>query len=365
MQENVSHKELCERLDYNKETGWFTWKVVKSKKVKVGDRAGYEHHGYRYITINDKEYSENRLAWFYVTHAWPNTIVDHKNLDRSDNRWDNLRLNDDSGNQHNTTVRLNNRLGFLGVRKHGKLFRARIAIQGIRYHLGDYATPELAAKAYEEARAQAFGPRVHTEEDISRAIEKRIARIGRQLGYKKKKYQSPRERFYGCFKKDKVTGCWNWTGRTWDKTGYGVFKSKELNPRPMTASRASWIIHNGPITEPKMVIRHTCDNPLCVNPKHLIIGTYKQNSDDCVKRGRINRGEDRPQSKLTEAKVREARQLRQKGASWRFLANKYGVATYCIVCAVKGITWKHVDESIPTIESKPGRHKGGAGELVT
>lgn len=87
----INHQDLCQRLDYNKETGHFIWKEVRAKKLKVGDRAGYQHRSYRYVTIDDEQYAEHRLAWFYVTGEWPKGLVDHKNLDRSDNRWENLR----------------------------------------------------------------------------------------------------------------------------------------------------------------------------------------------------------------------------------------------------------------------------------
>jgi len=362
MSELVTCEELKRRLKYNKKTGWFTWLVVRSKKVAVGDRAGYEHKGYRHIELNDRYYAEHRLAWFYVTGQWPDRLVDHKNLNRADNRWGNLRLTTDSQNQHNTTVRLTNRTGFLGVYERDGRFRARIEIDGHRIGLGDYARPEQAARAYEEARAAAFGPRLHTKADMEAAIRKRVARLQHALGVKPKPKLTYLERFFQSFVRDKETKCWNWVSRTFDETGYGIFKAKELGHRAMAASRASWIIHNGPIATSKLVVRHKCDNRMCVNPAHLIIGTYKQNMQDCVERDRINRGEDRPQSKLTEEMVSKMRILRQEGKSFRALANEFGVALYCAVSAIKGVTWKHVSTPVPTRQFAPGRHKGHIGE---
>ena len=362
MVQRITLAELRQRLDYNPETGWFIWKEVKSKKVKPGDRAGYEHHGYRYVTVLDHTYTEHILVWFYQTGKWPRVIVDHKNLNRSDNRWSNLRLSDDSSNQHNTTVRLNNKVGFLGVRQHGKQFRARITIRGNRTWLGDFATPEAAAKAYEEARATVFGPRTYSEQDLKQAVERRIARLRRKPGYRPKLKLTYLERFHESYKKAAPDQCWLWTGRLWDDGSYGVFKAKELGKRAMAASRASWVIHNGPITQPKMVVRHTCDSPMCVNPAHLKIGTYKQNSADCVERGRINRGEDRPAAKLTEANVAQMRRRRQDGDSYRLIANAFGVTLNCAVLAITGVTWKHVTEPVPTRQFSPGRHKAHFGE---
>jgi HNH endonuclease len=353
----LTEKELKTRLNYNPETGHFTWLTVRGKKVKAGDRAGYEHKGYRHITLNDKDYAEHRLSWFYVRGEWPKGFIDHKNLDRSDNRWINLREVTPTESVHNRSTSLNNKTGFTGVRCQGKKFRARLNVGGARILLGDYESAEEASAAYEAARAELFGPRVHTKKDALTAIEKRIIRLQRQAGYKKRVYKTPKERFYENFKIDPLTGCWNWTGRIWDKTGYGVFKCKELHPRPQTASRASWLIHNGPIESSKIFVRHKCDNRLCVNPEHLELGVQKLNMEDCVKRGRINRGEDRPQAKLTEEIVRDMRRRRQNGESFRSLAIRYGVAINCAVSATLGKTWAHVDEPIPTIVIGPGRRK--------
>ena len=76
-------------------------------------------------------------------------------------------------------------------------------------------------------------------------------------------------------------GCWEWRGAR-GRGGYGLFWHSGSN---VTASRAAWVAANGPIPE-GMVIRHRCDNPLCVNPDHLDIGTHGQNMMDMVERAR-------------------------------------------------------------------------------
>ncbi len=154
---------------------------------------------------------------------------------------------------------------------------------------------------------------------------------------------------------DGQTGCWNWTGPLFDK-GYGYFKNIGLTSKrsAIPASRAAWLIFKGPLTARQMVC-HKCDNRRCVNYEdHLFIGSGKINMQDCKAKGRINRGEDRPQSKLTEDDVREIRRLRQGGMAWRALAEKYGVYHTCIVSAATGKTWSHVDEPIPTYLGRPG-----------
>ena len=66
------------------------------------------------------------------------------------------------------------------------------------------------------------------------------------------------------------------------EAGYGRFN---FNSKEYSAHRVSWIIHNGKIPA-DMCILHTCDNPPCVNPKHLWLGTLKENSQDMVRKGR-------------------------------------------------------------------------------
>ena len=95
------------------------------------------------------------------------------------------------------------------------------------------------------------------------------------------------ERFWAKVDKpdNKKATCWTWAGYV-DKAGYGVFRYKNKN---MAAHRASYLINNGEIGE-GLVIRHTCDNPQCVRPSHLIPGTQLENMLDKVERDRAGRG---------------------------------------------------------------------------
>ena len=79
-------------------------------------------------------------------------------------------------------------------------------------------------------------------------------------------------------------GCWEWIGSK-DKGGYGHFKYPTGNDKPIGAHVASYRYFYGVVPE-GMEIRHTCDNPSCVNPIHLIPGTHQDNMNDMVKRGR-------------------------------------------------------------------------------
>ena len=169
--------------------------------------------------------------------------------------------------------------------------------------------------------------------------------------------EDPKGQLYRKIKKDDVSGCWNWKGTIFKK-GYGQFRNRSINNGlPLTASRASWIIHNGEISG-GLFVCHKCDNRRCVNPDHLFLGTQSDNMSDCSRKRRINHGEDRPQSKLTEDDVAEARKLRQQGMGWMKLAKRYGVHQTCIISAVTGKTWAHVAEPIPTYVGRAGRTTG-------
>ena len=89
------------------------------------------------------------------------------------------------------------------------------------------------------------------------------------------------ERFFSFVSVGSADACWPWTGRKFEN-GYGQFK---LGSKCRKASRVSWELHNGPIPEGKYVL-HRCDNPPCVNPTHLFLGTHKENMSDMVAKGR-------------------------------------------------------------------------------
>lgn len=89
------------------------------------------------------------------------------------------------------------------------------------------------------------------------------------------------------------------------------------------------------------VVRHTCDNPRCINPQHLILGTTQDNVDDRVARGRSMKGEAHYKAKLTQEDVNEIRALYAEGnTSYTKLAAKYGVDKTNIACIIKHKTWK-------------------------
>jgi HNH endonuclease len=155
----------------------------------------------------------------------------------------------------------------------------------------------------------------------------------------KRPVQSLPERFWS--KVQKTDGCWLWLGRK-IHTGYGQF-DVTTNIVEM-AHRIAWQLTNGTIPKGLKVL-HRCDCRACVRPDHLFLGTQAENVADCESKGRGNhpKGEQQGQSKLTEAQVREIRQLYQP---WKMpyyvLGKRYGVSAQVIFSVVKRKTWKHL-----------------------
>jgi hypothetical protein len=162
------------------------------------------------------------------------------------------------------------------------------------------------------------------------------------------------DRFWHKVDKSNEDGCWEWIG-TKNKSGYGILWISDNPSTLRLAHRISWELHFSPIPE-KINVCHTCDNPPCVNPKHLFLGTFKDNMDDKVAKERHARGEKTPTHILTENAVIDIRnrynlRRRTRGVATRndpngarALAAEYGVSIWAIFDAVKGRRWAHVKE---------------------
>jgi len=156
--------ELFNFLNYDKETGFFTWKKQMSKYKKINSIAGSKNkYGYIKIGINKNVYLAHRLAWIYTYGEIGNQQIDHINGNKSDNRIDNLRLASNQENRLNTKVYRTNKLGIKGVCKHGNNYRATCKFNKIFYHLGTFKTIELAKSAYENFCKKHHGEFYHAK----------------------------------------------------------------------------------------------------------------------------------------------------------------------------------------------------------
>lgn len=143
--------------------------------------------------------------------------------------------------------------------------------------------------------------------------------------------------------KSTTCDCWNWIGRK-KETGYGRYNFRGKTWR---AHRFSFLIHHGEIPHGLHVL-HSCDNPSCVNPKHLSLGTHQENIAQMDSRGRrykrprkqrVLKGRQR---KLTSEKVSEIRRKYFGGLSTKAdLAREFGVSNGSIYFVVNGLHWKH------------------------
>lgn len=134
-------------------------------------------------------------------------------------------------------------------------------------------------------------------------------------------------------------GCWEWFAGFVAPAGYGIFNFKGHN---CYAHRVSWELVHGEIP-PGMNVLHKCDNPLCVRPSHLFLGSLADNCTNRHIKGRDNppKGTTHSHSKLDESKVREMREKRRT-RTIKSLAQEYGVGWTTAQAVVSHRTWKHV-----------------------
>jgi|HubBroStandDraft_6_1064221.scaffolds.fasta_scaffold04429_5 hypothetical protein len=158
---SLTQDALRRIIDYDPDTGIFTWRIQARPQTSVGSRAGYpKEHGYRVIGIGQREYYEHRLAWLYTVGTWPRAQIDHINMDRADNRWVNLREATQGENHRNKRAYKNNTSGFKGVFFHKPTakYLGIVTRDGVSYSTRYFAEPEQA-----NAAVCALRQRVHGE----------------------------------------------------------------------------------------------------------------------------------------------------------------------------------------------------------
>lgn len=131
--------------------------------------------------------------------------------------------------------------------------------------------------------------------------------------------------------------CWLWTGPL-DADGYGHHNEHRKN---VPAHRFSYENFVGPIPEGKLV-RHKCNNPPCIRPEHLELGTQKENIEDAVALGRHVHGETHGMVKITEATAKLVKSLLASGKKIKDVSSELNVGFYTVADISRGKTWKHV-----------------------
>jgi len=152
---------------------------------------------------------------------------------------------------------------------------------------------------------------------------------------------SPADRFFQRVRK--TDGCWIWLGGR-DKDGYGMFRGTVSGITYKKAHRFSYAYHNGDVT-PGMHVMHSCDNPCCVNPAHLSVGTNADNMRDKASKGRsrVLKGEQAHTAILTEEQVLA---IRRDPRPHTEIAVDYGVTAQTIRDVKTRRSWAHLDGEI-------------------
>lgn len=137
--------------------------------------------------------------------------------------------------------------------------------------------------------------------------------------------------------------CWEWTANKNNK-GYGMFRPGGTANK-ILAHRFSYEINVGPVPKGKVVC-HKCDNPSCVNPNHLFVGTMKENLHDMIRKGRSYHppmsGTKNGNAILKEKDISEIRALHKNSVPIRIIAAEFKVKPCTIYDVLRGRSWNHI-----------------------
>lgn len=157
MKDGVSFERLREVLHYDPDMGVFIWLVTEGRRMKAGKLAGHYGDLYVRIKIDGEMYKAHRLAHFYMTGSWPPADMDHRDLNRHNNRWSNLRPASRSQNCANQGLRKDNVSGHKGVCLDRGKWSAQIQVNRKHKCLGRFDTKEEAIAVYLAALPETFG----------------------------------------------------------------------------------------------------------------------------------------------------------------------------------------------------------------
>lgn len=169
------------------------------------------------------------------------------------------------------------------------------------------------------------------------------------------------QRFWNKVERGGPDDCWPWTGSATPQ-GYGWLRGRKRGPQRIArAHRFSYELATGADPGARWVL-HRCDNPRCVNPAHLFLGTVQDNTADMMRKGRDRHavGSRHHNAKLTEARVVEARAAVGSGESVAAVARRLGVSANTLSAAVDGRQWRHVRAPVPDMSAleRGERHHG-------
>jgi hypothetical protein len=145
------------------------------------------------------------------------------------------------------------------------------------------------------------------------------------------------DRFWAKVCVGKVDECWEWQGAKLPR-GYGKIGSGGKYGKCLLATHVSWFLHTG--ASPDIFVLHTCDNPKCVNPNHLFLGTHQDNMTDQKTKRRHQFGEKHPWAKLNSEQVRDIRKRRLMGEELKSIAKDYGVTFQAISKITTDCCWR-------------------------
>jgi hypothetical protein len=199
--------------------------------------------------------------------------------------------------------------------------------------MGSKYTPEedaIIIENYPKAMVPEWAYLLPDRTTMAIAKRARILGLHQKVGRVDKLKSMAINRFFSRIAKMESTGCWEWTGTT-NNSGYGLMgASGDI----VSAHRFSWMHHFGDIAEGLQVC-HKCDNPKCVNPEHLFLGTNEDNQMDCVTKGR------KPK-KITLDDAVEIKRLLAEGITQPKIAKRIGVSDAIVRNIKYGKAWKHV-----------------------
>jgi HNH endonuclease/AP2 domain len=163
----ITIEQARERYHYNPETGKLTFRTAppNQPKSRIGTEVGYiretGYGKYRVMKFGNHAIYVHRFVWFWMFGFWPKGLIDHKNGDKLDNRWENLRPASQSQNKSNGERYANNTSGYKGVTQMKNRWRAQITFKQRVYYLGLFDTPEQAHEAYVAKATELQGQFAH------------------------------------------------------------------------------------------------------------------------------------------------------------------------------------------------------------